>query len=137
MLVTYYRVVRRPEPEPNFNVFYFLLAGLDPESRRYLALENPAESNMFMTPLTRTEDRVRAAAQWNNVCAAAATLGIDAGESASLWAALSAIFHLGCAGVKGIGSPGVNSPAKTQFLRPQAAQRAAQCLGTTLDELTR
>lgn len=47
------RVVRRPEGEPNFNVFYQMLAGLDTKTRHDLSLDNLNEPNLFMTPLTR------------------------------------------------------------------------------------
>ena len=47
------RVVRRPEGEPNFNIFYQMLSGLDPKTRRELNLESLADPNLFMTPLQR------------------------------------------------------------------------------------
>ena len=47
------RVVRRPEGEPNFNIFYQMLAGLDPKTRRDLNLESLNDPNLFMTPLQR------------------------------------------------------------------------------------
>jgi hypothetical protein len=47
------RVVRRPEGEPNFNIFYQMLSGLDPKTRRDLNLESLNDPNLFMTPLQR------------------------------------------------------------------------------------
>ena len=47
------RVVRRPPGEPNFNVFYQMLAGLDIKQRRDLHLDNLNEPSLFMTPLQR------------------------------------------------------------------------------------
>jgi myosin-18 len=47
------RVVRRPEGEPNFNIFYQMLSGLDPKTRRDLNLESLSDPNLFMTPLQR------------------------------------------------------------------------------------
>lgn len=137
MLLEKARVVRRPEGEPNFNVFYQMLAGLDSKTRRDLQLEgNLADPNLFMTPLTRAEDKYRASQAWANICAAFKTIGATAGEAGAVSSALAAIFHLGAASVSraALGSANAGRP---QFARPQAAQRAAQCLGTTLEELTR
>ncbi|MPC86911.1 Unconventional myosin-XVIIIa [Portunus trituberculatus] len=47
------RVVRRPEGEPNYHIFYQLLSGADSDLRRTLGLENLSEPNLFMTPLQR------------------------------------------------------------------------------------
>ena len=47
------RVVRRPDGEPNFNIFYLMLSGLDPQIKRELNLESLSDPNLFMTPLQR------------------------------------------------------------------------------------
>ena len=46
-------MVRRPEGEPNYHIFYQLLSGADSDLRRTLGLENLSEPNLFMTPLQR------------------------------------------------------------------------------------
>ena len=53
MLLEKARIVRRPDGEPNFNVFYQMLAGLDARTRKELHLDNLNDPNLFMTPLTR------------------------------------------------------------------------------------
>ena len=53
MMLEKTRVVRRPPGEPNFNVFYQMLAGLDIKQRRDLHLDNLNEPSLFMTPLQR------------------------------------------------------------------------------------
>ena len=55
MLLEKSRVVRRPEGEPSFNVFYQMMAGLDSKTRKELYLDNINEPNLFMTPLTRVK----------------------------------------------------------------------------------
>ena len=131
MMLEKSRVVRRPPGEPNFNVFYQMLAGLDIKQRRDLHLDNLNEPNLFMTPLQRTEDRTKAANAWEKIISSTKVLGIHPNEALSLWSVLAAIYHLGVASVSR------SSSGKPQFGRPQAAQRAALCLGTTVEELTR
>lgn len=50
------RVVRRPEGEPNYHIFYQLLSGADTDLRRSLGLDNLSDPNLFMTPLQRVGD---------------------------------------------------------------------------------
>ena len=56
MMLEKTRVVRRPPGEPNFNVFYQMLAGLDIKQKRDLHLDNLNEQNLFMTPLQRVSE---------------------------------------------------------------------------------
>lgn len=132
MLLEKSRVVRRPEGEPTFNIFYQMLAGLDSSLKREFYLENLNEPNLFLTPLQRMEDKTKASVAFNKITNVAfKTLGVTNNESSSLFATLAAIYHLGTASVtKG-------NMNRTTFARPQAASRAAHCLGTTIEELTR
>ena len=125
------RVVRRPDGEPNFNIFYQMLAGLDSRLKKELQLENLSEPNNFMTPLQRSEDKAAAAGAFSKISHAAAVLDISHGEMRSLWSVLAGIYHLGCAGVTR------SNLGRAVFNKQQSAQRAAQCLGISVDELTR
>ena len=49
----------------------------------------------------------------------------------TVWSVLSTIYHLGCAGITR------SNLGRAVFGKQQSAQRAAQCLGVTLDDLTR
>ena len=79
----------------------------------------------------QTEDKTKASTAWAKIMSSSKVLGIHPNEMLSLCSVLAAIYHLGVASVTR------NNMGKTQFARPQAAQRAAGCLGTTVEELTR
>ncbi|GIZ03544.1 unconventional myosin-XVIIIa [Caerostris extrusa] len=117
------RVCRRPEGEPNFHVFYYLLAGADSNLKKELHFENLQDPNLFMTPLHKDEDQRRACLSWDNIYAAFQTLGIQENESKAIWYVLGAIYHLG------VSSACKGSNGRLQFLRPQSAQKAASLLG--------
>ncbi|BFZ18652.1 hypothetical protein BsWGS_21691 [Bradybaena similaris] len=123
------RVVRRPEGEPTFSIFYQLLAGADNGLRNELQLQNLAESNLYMTPPQKAEDKQRASEAWLKVLQAFEIVGITSDEVKAIVSVLAAIYHLGNAGaVKG-------NANKPQFGKPGAAQKAAALLGTTVEEL--
>ncbi|XP_066294954.1 unconventional myosin-XVIIIa-like isoform X7 [Branchiostoma lanceolatum] len=123
------RVVRRPEGELSFNVFYQLLAGADSILKNELYLSN-LEPNIFVTPLDRTDDRQRASLAWARLQGAMEVLGFTDDEQKAIWSVLAAVYHLGAAGaVKGSMSVGA------QFAKPSAAQKAASLLGYEVEEL--
>ena len=124
MLLEKSRVIRRPEGEPTFNIFYQMLSGLDANLKREFYLENLNEPNLFLTPLQRMEDKTKATVMFNKITNVAfKVLAVTSSESHAIFATLAAIYHLGVASVtKG-------NMNRTTFARPQAATRAAQCLG--------
>ncbi|CAL8401827.1 unnamed protein product [Boreogadus saida] len=99
MLLEKTRVTRRPEGEATFNVFYYLLAGVDSSMRTELHLNHFAENHAFgIAPHQKAEDKQRAAQQFSKLQAALKVLGVSGEEQKAFWLVLGAIYHLGAAG---------------------------------------
>ncbi|KAK7925052.1 hypothetical protein WMY93_007362 [Mugilogobius chulae] len=129
MLLEKARVTRRPEGESTFNVFYYLMAGVESSLRTELHLNHFSENNAFgIMPQARTEDKQRASQQFSKLQAAMKVLGISPDEQRAFWLVLGAIYHLGSAGATKAG--------RKQFARHEWAQKAAYLLGCTLEELS-
>uniref|UniRef100_A0A4W3ITE7 Myosin XVIIIA n=1 Tax=Callorhinchus milii TaxID=7868 RepID=A0A4W3ITE7_CALMI len=129
MLLEKLRVAKRPENEGTFNVFYYLLAGADSTLRTELHLNHFAENSLFgITPLSKPEEKQKAAQQFNKLQVAMKVLGISVDEQKAFWHILGAIYHLGAAGATKAG--------RRQFARHEWAQKAAYLLGCSLEELS-
>ncbi|KAM3868549.1 unconventional myosin-XVIIIa-like isoform 1-T1 [Diretmus argenteus] len=129
MLLEKTRVTRRPEGEATFNVFYYLMAGVDSSLRTELHLNHFAENNAFgIVPQSKPEDKQRASQQFSKLQAAMKVLGISVEEQRAFWLVLGAIYHLGAAGATKAG--------RKQFARHEWAQKASYLLGCTLEELS-
>nr|CAD7196939.1 unnamed protein product [Timema douglasi] len=128
------RVVHRPDGEPAFHIFYWLLAGVEGALRKELYLEHLSnEPNLFTTPLHKHEDKQKAILDFARVCSALSVLGVSNTEVKAIWSVLAAIYHLGIAG--SVKADNTNT-GRWQFSNPQSAQRAASLLGTTSEELS-
>uniref|UniRef100_A0A8D0DCA2 Myosin XVIIIAa n=1 Tax=Sander lucioperca TaxID=283035 RepID=A0A8D0DCA2_SANLU len=136
MLLEKMRVTRRPGGESTFNVFYYLMAGIESSLRTELHLNHFAENNAFgIMPQNKTEDKQRASQQFSKLQAAMKVLGISGDEQRAFWLVLGAIYHLGSAGAtKGFHAR--VSAGRKQFARHEWAQKAAYLLGCTLEELS-
>uniref|UniRef100_A0A8C2KRX8 Myosin XVIIIAb n=1 Tax=Cyprinus carpio TaxID=7962 RepID=A0A8C2KRX8_CYPCA len=129
MLLEKLRVVKRPETESTFNVFYYMMAGADSTLRTELHFNHFAENSAFgIVPQTKSEDKQKASQQFTKLQAAMKVLGISSDEQKALWLILGAIYHLGAAGATKAG--------RKQFARHEWAQKAAYLLGCTLEELS-
>ncbi|KAG7273525.1 hypothetical protein CRUP_029501 [Coryphaenoides rupestris] len=99
MLLEKTRVTRRPEGEATFNVFYYLLAGIDSSLRTELHLNHFAENHAFgIAPQQKAEDKQRASQQFSKLQVALKVLGVSGEEQKAFWLVLGAIYHLGAAG---------------------------------------
>lgn len=131
LLLEKHRVIRRPEGERNFNIFYYLMAGADDNLSQELGL-NKLGQNSYISPLEHSTDKTFASGSWQRVLNACTVLGISIEESRTLWSVLAAVIHLGAAGaVKAA------SNSKAQFKNPSEAQKVASLLGVTVEDLAR
>uniref|UniRef100_A0A8L2UMC0 Unconventional myosin-XVIIIa n=1 Tax=Rattus norvegicus TaxID=10116 RepID=A0A8L2UMC0_RAT len=133
MLLEKLRVARRPASEATFNVFYYLLACGDSTLRTELHLNHLAENNVFgIVPLSKPEEKQRAAQQFSKLQTAMKVLAISPEEQKACWLILASIYHLGAAGA----TKAVFSCGRKQFARHEWAQKAAYLLGCSLEELS-
>ncbi|XP_026082176.1 unconventional myosin-XVIIIa-like isoform X2 [Carassius auratus] len=133
MLLEKLRVVKRPETESTFNVFYYMMAGADSTLRTELHFNHFAENSAFgIVPQTKSEDKQKASQQFTKLQAAMKVLGISSDEQKALWLILGAIYHLGAAGA----TKEVDEAGRKQFARHEWAQKAAYLLGCSLEELS-
>nr|XP_028564251.1 unconventional myosin-XVIIIa-like isoform X2 [Podarcis muralis] len=129
MLLEKLRVAKRPANEATFNVFYYLLACSDNALRTELHFNHLAENNFFgIVPLSKPEEKQKAAQQFSKLQAAMKVMGISSDEQKAFWLVLGAVYHLGAAGATKAG--------RKQFARHEWAQKAAYLLGCTLEELS-
>lgn len=133
MLLEKLRVARRPASEATFNVFYYLLACGDSTLRTELHLNHLAENNVFgIVPLSKPEEKQRAAQQFSKLQTAMKVLAISPEEQKACWLILASIYHLGAAGATKEAAEG----GCKQFARHEWAQKAAYLLGCSLEELS-
>ncbi|XP_074930174.1 unconventional myosin-XVIIIa isoform X8 [Chelonoidis abingdonii] len=129
MLLEKLRVTKRPANEATFNVFYYLLSGADNALRTELHFSHLAETSVFgIVPLSKPEEKQKAAQQFSKLQAAMKVLGISSDEQKAFWLVLGSIYHLGAAGATKAG--------RKQFARHEWAQKAAYMLGCSLEELS-
>uniref|UniRef100_A0A8D2LN95 Myosin XVIIIA n=1 Tax=Varanus komodoensis TaxID=61221 RepID=A0A8D2LN95_VARKO len=133
MLLEKLRVAKRPAGEATFNVFFYLLACPDNALRTELHFSHLAENHVFgIVPLSKPEEKQKAAQQFSKLQAAMKVMGISGEEQKAFWLVLGAIYHLGAAGA----TKGKKPAGRRQFARHEWAQKAAYLLGCSLEELS-
>ncbi|XP_058267205.1 unconventional myosin-XVIIIa isoform X2 [Hemibagrus wyckioides] len=129
MLLEKSRVLRHPDGESTFNVFYYMMAGADGSLKTELHFNHFAENSAFgILPHSKPEEKQKATQQFAKLQAAMKVLNISVEEQRTFWLVLGAIYHLGAAGATKAG--------RKQFARHEWAQKAAYLLGCTLEELS-
>ncbi|KAI4495079.1 hypothetical protein M0804_001280 [Polistes exclamans] len=129
------RIGRRANGDPTFHAIYRLLAGAEGALRKELHLTNLfAENNPFVTPLQKHEDKQRAMVEFNRIIAAFRILGVSETDEKVIWLVLAGIYHLSCASAV---KAGTTSQSRWQFARVECAEKAANLLGTSVEELSR
>ncbi|XP_066148731.1 unconventional myosin-XVIIIa isoform X2 [Euwallacea fornicatus] len=128
------RIAKKIEGETVFHIMNWLLCGVEGLLRKELFLDNLSgnETNFLMNMLQKHEEKQRAQQEFGKTCSAFNALGVTEGEQKVIFSVLAAIFHLGCAGAVKAGNNN-----RYQFSNPQSAQRAANLLGTSVEELSR
>ncbi|NXI38329.1 MY18A protein, partial [Galbula dea] len=133
LLLEKLRVAKHPANEATFNVFYYLLACPDSALRTELHFNHLADSNVFgIVPLSKPEEKQKAAQQFNKLQSAMKVMGISSDEQKAFWLVLGAIYHLGAAGA----TKDASEAGRKQFARHEWAQKAAYLLGCSLEELS-
>ncbi|XP_044286526.1 unconventional myosin-XVIIIa isoform X3 [Varanus komodoensis] len=133
MLLEKLRVAKRPAGEATFNVFFYLLACPDNALRTELHFSHLAENHVFgIVPLSKPEEKQKAAQQFSKLQAAMKVMGISGEEQKAFWLVLGAIYHLGAAGA----TKDADEAGRRQFARHEWAQKAAYLLGCSLEELS-
>ncbi|KAK0175999.1 hypothetical protein PV328_000180 [Microctonus aethiopoides] len=129
------RIGRRTNGDLTFHILYRLLAGAEGSLRKDLNLTNlVAENNPFITPLQKHEDKQRAMIEFNRIVASFKILGVSESDEKAIWITLAGIYHLSCAGAIKTGS--TSTQTRWQFARVDCAEKAANLLGTTVEELS-
>ncbi|CAL8087176.1 unnamed protein product [Calicophoron daubneyi] len=139
LLLEHTRVTERPEGEPNFHIFYYLLAGLDSKSREELYLNCTDSGNLFMTKLNRIEDKEAARKYWIQLSHDVRLLGFNLKEewlTGGIARLLAIIYHLGCAGWPRTDDSSIDPKTARGFLNAESAHRAAYLLGISVEQLT-
>ncbi|XP_017771630.1 PREDICTED: unconventional myosin-XVIIIa isoform X2 [Nicrophorus vespilloides] len=128
------RITKRMDGETTFHIMNRLLCGVEGNLRKELFFDSLTgnEQNAFFVQLQKLEEKHRAQTDFGKVLNSFEVLGVHESDLKIIWSVLAAIFHLGCAGA----AKNSNSN-KYQFNNPQAAQKAALLLGSSVEDLSR
>ncbi|EDV22061.1 uncharacterized protein TRIADDRAFT_11177, partial [Trichoplax adhaerens] len=127
------RIIRKPDFEGTFSIFHQLLHGSDAALRTDLQLNlKNSGNNRFINSSDSITDKQNDISNWAKVQNAFQLLGISKENAKGIWFILAGIYHLGFINVVT-----AENSNKIHYEDPMAAQRAANILGITQEELSR
>lgn len=133
LLLEHSRVVRRStnKKDGNFHIFPYFWYGADSESKNELFMNTLDDVSGLLGQVDSSGGNAEYNGNnWARLLASFEAVGVSMDERKAICAVLAAIFHLSAAGAtKGIPS------FKSTFLKPIHAQKAAQILGVSLEDL--
>uniref|UniRef100_A0A914C202 Myosin XVIIIA n=1 Tax=Acrobeloides nanus TaxID=290746 RepID=A0A914C202_9BILA len=122
------RLIKKPEKESVFHVFYYMWEGADDGLRARLKLDSITQP--FIHVFKRDEDKEAARLAWHRLIESLKSIGFTQKQIDGICDVLGAIFHLAFSeATQGIAS-------KSNFIRATNAQYAASLLGTPLEKLS-
>lgn len=123
------KLTAAPKPgQSTFHVLYYLWEGADEQQRTLLGLDQLERP--FFEPLSSAEDRSAAQQGWQQVRRVFDRLRLSDAQQQGVLNVLAAILHLMHSGAQGA------QAARSAFGRASSAQRAAELLGMSFDELS-
>ncbi|RNA32780.1 unconventional myosin-XVIIIa-like, partial [Brachionus plicatilis] len=127
------RVIYQPNNESNYEIFYSLLYGANPSIKTELGLSDLTSGNIFLNSdlYLTNQDLVYHSARFESTIDSFRCLNFSDGEIKTILSILGAILHLG----KANATNAQYSSHKGQFLNINEAQRAANLIGISFNQL--
>lgn len=128
------RAGRRSGNDQSFHVLSRLVIGAEGALQKELALDRLAfeHSNPFVSISQKLEEKQKATSEFIRLLQAFESLNVEPSAIKAIWMVLASIVHLGMAGITKVGN---GNNVRIQFANPSAAQKAADLLGISMENL--